>query len=141
MVIHPQCLHPVTNQVSHYTKSLVIPTSWSVVDTTPHYSNRKQNIHHITSSPTQTYNILQHAKAKTLSLTMPTTQQTFPQTPTQSTQQTYKSMHHIHTSTVSRHLATRGNNKILRTPPSHISSSEEILSRLTRRTLAQIRTN
>ena len=34
-------------------------------------------------------------------------------------------MCHIHTSIVSRHLATRGNNKILRTPPPHISSSEE----------------
>ena len=45
-------------------------------------------------------------------------------------------MRHIHTSIVSRHLATRGNNKILRTPPPHTSSSEEILPRLTRRTLA-----
>ena len=50
-------------------------------------------------------------------------------------------MRHIHTLIVSRHLATRGNNKILRTPPPHISSSEERLSRLTRRTLAQLRTN
>ena len=50
-------------------------------------------------------------------------------------------MRYIHTSIVSRHLATRGNNKILRTPPPHISSSEEILPRLTRRTLAQLRTN
>ena len=33
------------------------------------------------------------------------------------------------------HLATRGNNKIRRTPPTHISSSEEILP------LAQLRTN
>ena len=47
----------------------------------------------------------------------------------------------IHTSIVSRHLATRGNNKILRTPPPHISSSEEILPRLTRRTLAKLKTN
>ena len=50
-------------------------------------------------------------------------------------------MRHIHTSLVSMHLATRGNNKILRTPPPHISSSEEILPRITRRTLAQLRTN
>ena len=50
-------------------------------------------------------------------------------------------MCHIHTSVVSRHLATRGNNKILCTPPPHTSSSEEILPRLTRRTLAQFRTN
>ena len=50
-------------------------------------------------------------------------------------------MRHIHTCIVSRHLATRGNNKILRTPPPHTSSSEEKLPRLTRRTLAQLRTN
>ena len=50
-------------------------------------------------------------------------------------------MRHIHKSIVSRHLTTRGNNKILRTPPPHIISSEEILPRLTRRTLAQLRTN
>ena len=36
-------------------------------------------------------------------------------------------MLHIHTSILSRHLATRGNNKILRTPPPHISISEEKL--------------
>ena len=50
-------------------------------------------------------------------------------------------MRHIHTSIVSRHLATRGNNKILRTPPPHISRTEERLPRFTRRTLAQLRTN
>ena len=32
-------------------------------------------------------------------------------------------MRHIHTSIVSKHLATRGKTKILRTPPPHISSS------------------
>ena len=50
-------------------------------------------------------------------------------------------MCHIHTSIVSRHLTTRGNNKILRTPPPHISSSEEILPRFTCPTLVQLRTN
>ena len=50
-------------------------------------------------------------------------------------------MRHIHLSIVSRHLVTRGNNKILRTPPPHISSSEEILPCLSRRTLAQLKTN
>ena len=50
-------------------------------------------------------------------------------------------MRHIHTSIISMYLATRGNNKILRTPPPHISSSEETLSRHTRRTLAQLQTN
>ena len=48
---------------------------------------------------------------------------------------------HIHTSIVSGHLATRGNNKILRTPAPHISNSEERLPCLTRSTLAQLRTN
>ena len=50
-------------------------------------------------------------------------------------------MRHIHTSMVSRHLATRGNDKIMCTPPPHISSSEETLPRHTRRTLVQLRTN
>ena len=48
---------------------------------------------------------------------------------------------HMHTSIIPRHLATRGKNTILRTPPPHVSSSEEILSSLTRCTLAQLRTN
>ena len=50
-------------------------------------------------------------------------------------------MCHIHASIVSRHLATRGITKILRTPPPHTSSSEERLPLLTRCTLAQLRTN
>ena len=50
-------------------------------------------------------------------------------------------MRHIHTSIVSRHLATRVNNKILCTPPPHTSSSEEIIPRLTPRTMSQFRTN
>ena len=50
-------------------------------------------------------------------------------------------MRHVHTSIVSRHLAIRGDNKVMRTPRPHISSSEEIPPHLTRRTLAQLRTN
>ena len=48
-------------------------------------------------------------------------------------------MRHIHVFIVSRHLATRGNNKILCAPPPHIISSEEILPRITRRSHAQLR--
>ena len=49
-----------------------------------HASQYKQNIHHIPYT-----NTLQHSKAKkTLFLTTAATQQTFPQTPTQSLQQT-----------------------------------------------------
>ena len=50
-------------------------------------------------------------------------------------------MLHIPTSIVYTRLATRANNKILRAPSPCISSSEEILPRVTRRTLAQLRTN
>ena len=39
------------------------------------------------------------------------------------------------------YLAERGNNKIPRTPPPHIISSEEIFPRLSSRTLSQLRTN
>ena len=111
----------------------------STYSSTPHNSSRKHNIHHI---PTQTYNIRHHTKAKTLYLTTAATQQTcLPDPHTVTTTDIKTNMHHIHTSIVSRHLATRGHNKILRTPPPHISNSEEILPRLTSRTLAQFRTN
>ena len=70
---------------------------------------------------------------------MATTQQTFQQTPPTVTTTDIKTIvHQIHTSIVSRHLATRGNDKI---PPPHISSSEEFLPHLRRRTLSQLRTN
>ena len=50
-------------------------------------------------------------------------------------------MRDIHTTIVSQHLAARDNNKILRTHPPQVSSTEENLPRHTRRTLAQLRTN
>ena len=54
-------------------------------------------------------------------------------------------MRHIHTSIVSKYLATRGSNEILSTPPLHISSSQEILPNITRHitrhTFAQLRKN
>ena len=50
-------------------------------------------------------------------------------------------MCHIHISTVSTHVATRDNNKILRTHPPYIFSSEYRLPRLSHRTLALLRTN
>ena len=60
---------------------------------------------------------------------------------TVTTTDTKTNMCHIHTSVVSGHLSTRGNATILRTHPPHISNAEEILLRITRRTLAQLRTN
>ena len=50
-------------------------------------------------------------------------------------------MRDIHTTIVSQHLAARDNNKILRTHPPQVSSTEENLPRHTRRTLAQLRTD
>ena len=57
---------------------------------------------------------------------MAATQPTFPQTPhTVTTKDIKTNMCHIHTFIVSRHQAIRSNNKILRTRPPHISSSEK----------------
>ena len=65
---------------------------------TPHNTNRKHNIHHIHYTNTQHTSTLQGFR-KTLFLTITATQQTFPQTPTQSLQQTKKTnMRHIHCS-------------------------------------------
>ena len=76
-----------TNIQHLHAETLVLPPYTSIYSTTPHNTNK--NTTSITSL-TQTYNILQHSKAKTLSSTTAATQQTFPQTPTQSLQQTYK---------------------------------------------------
>ena len=58
--------------------------------TAPRLTMQTENTASITFT-TQTHNILQHSKAKkTLFLTTPATQETFPQTPTQSLQQTNK---------------------------------------------------
>ena len=91
----------------------------------------------------QTYSIRQHSKAQKPTIfnnvRCTTNIPTYPHTITTTDIKT--NLHHIHTSIVSRHLATSGNNKILRTSPPHIISSEEMLHRITRRTLAQLRTN
>ena len=107
-----------------------------------HASQYKQKTQHPSHPPLHKHTTYFNTpRLKTLFLTSAAIQQTFPQTPTQTLQHTLKNMRYIHTSIVSRHLATRGNNKILRTPPPQISSSEERLPRLTRRTIAQLRTN
>ena len=103
-------------------------------------TNRKHNIHHILYTNSQHTSTLQSYKKTIFNNGRYTTNiPTDPHTVTTTDIKT--NMRHIHTSIVSRHLGTRGNNKILRTPAPHISSSEERHSRLTRRTLAQLRTN
>ena len=47
----------------------------------------------------------------------------------------------IHNFQQSQHVVARDNNKILRTHPQQVSSTEEHLRRHTRRTLAQLKTN
>ena len=76
---------------------------------------------------------------KTLSLTTAATQQTSHIHPHSYYNIHKKNMSHTHTFIVTRHLATRGNHKILLTSPPHISSSEKILPRLTRLSFAQLR--
>ena len=114
-------------------------TSHTRAPTSPRLTIQTEN----TTSITQTYNILQDSKVKkAISSTTPNTQQAFPTDPhTVTTTDIKINMRHIQTYIVSGHLVTRGNNKILRTPPQQISSSEEIFPYLTRRTLAQLRTN
>ena len=85
---------------------------------------------------THTYNILQHSKAKNTIFNNGRYTTNIPTDPHPiTTTDINTNMRYIHTYIVSRHLATRGNNKILRTPPPHI------LLRLTYRTFAQLRTN
>ena len=105
-----------------------------------HNTNRKRTFHY--TRLTQTYNIHQNYKArKKLSLTMALHNKPPTDPHTVTTTDIKTNVCHIHTSFVSRQLATRGNYKIMRTPPPHISSSEEILPRPTPSTLAQLRTN
>ena len=93
-----------------------------------HASQYKQKTQH-PSLPLHKHYILLHSKSKkSLFLTTATIQQTFPQTPpphTVTTTDIKTNMCHIHISIVSKHLATRGNKKILRTPPPHLSRSED----------------
>ena len=116
------------------------------------HNKKNRNITSITSltqaytsihKHTQAYTILQHTKAQKPTIFNNDRYRTnFQRDPhTVATTDIKTNMHHIHTSIVPMHLAIRGNNTILRTPPPHISSSEEILLRLTPRTLATLRTN
>ena len=98
----------------------------STYSSTPHNTNKKHNIYHIPYTNTQHTSTLLGSKPIIFNNGRYTTNiPTDPHTVTTTDIKT--NMRHIHTSIVSRHLATRGNNKILRTPPPHTSSSEERL--------------
>ena len=103
----------------------------STYSSTHYNTNRKHNINHIPYTNIQHTSILQ-GKKKYLQQRPLHNKDSH----TVTTTDIKTNMRHIHTSIVSRHLATRGNYKILRTPPSHIISSKEILPRFTRPTFA-----
>ena len=90
------------------------------------YTSTYSSTRHIqtenTTSRIQTYNILQYSNAKTTICNNGRYTANIPTYPTQSLTYIKTNMRHIHTYIVSRHLATRGNNKILRTPPPHITA-------------------
>ena len=109
----------------------------SIYSSTSHNTSRKHNIHHIPYTNTQHTSTLQGSKPHYFQQRPLLNKHSH--RPPHSHYNIHKNiMRHIHTYIVSRHLATRGNNKILRTPPPHISSSEQRLHRITRRTLAQL---
>ena len=100
---------------------------------THHNINRKHNIHH---NPLHKHTTLQGLKNNNIFNNGFYTTNILTDDHIVTTTDIKTNMRHIHTSIVSRHLDTRGNNKIMRTPPPHITRSEEILPRLTRRTVA-----
>ena len=109
----------------------------STYGSTRQNTNIKYNIHH-----TPHTNIFRYSKVKkTLSSRTDNTQKHSHRPPHSHYNKHKTNMGHIHTCVVSRDLATRGDNKILRTPQPHICIFEEILLRFTRRTLALLRTN
>ena len=116
-------------------------TSHTRAPTAPRLTLQIENTTSI-ASPTQAHNILQHSKSlkNTIfnNVRYTTNIPTYPHTVTTTDIKT--NMRHKHTFIVSMHLATRGNSKILHTPPPHIISSEERPPRLTCRTLAQLGT-
>ena len=115
--------------LSHYTRFTSCNIIWWAVKITSKYI---KNECPKGMSQTMNTNILQHSKAKTPHSHF---------NRHKNKHAPYRGVGHIHTSNVSKHLATRGNIKIMRTPPSHISCSEDILLRHTRRTLAPLKTN
>ena len=106
----------------------------------PHNTNRKHNIHHILYTNIQYISTLQCSKPTIFNNSRYTTNIPTDLHTVITTDKT--NMYHIHTYIVSKHLATRGNNKKTHTPPLHIGSSEEILPCLTTcHILVQLRTD
>ena len=86
---------------------------------------QKQNIHHIPYTNMQHTSTLQGLKFHFNNARYTTNIHTDPHPVTTTDIKT--NIRHLHISIVTMHIATRGNKNILRTPPPHISSFEEIL--------------
>ena len=134
----PKGCTQVTNIQHLHDETLILPIHEHLQF---HASQHKQKTQHPSHPLHKLTTYINTPDKNSLSLTTAATQNisTYPHTITTTDIKT--NVRHIHTSIVFMHLDTRGNNKILRTPPPHTSSSEERLPRLTRRTLAQLRTN
>ena len=95
-----------------------------------HSSQFKHNVRHTPYTNAQHTTFFTIPRLKPLSYNSHYTTNIPTDPHTVSTTDRNTNMCHIHTSVVSRHIATRGNNKILHTHPPHIRSSEGILPRL-----------
>ena len=124
-----------TNIQHLHDETLILPST-STCSPTPHNSN-------IQHTPTQTHTILHHSKAKisTIFNNARYTRNILTDRYTVTTTDSKANMRHIYISIVSRHLPTRGNHKIMRTPPLYTRISDETLPRHTGRTIAQLRTH
>ena len=112
------------------TKHSYFPYTSTYSSTHHNTTNRKHTIHHKHTIYFNTPRLKHY-------LTMAATQQKFAQTP----HQIYKKTCAMYIHLLSLCIYPQETKKILRTPPPHISSSEEILPRFTHGTLAQLRTN
>ena len=118
----------------HY-ETLILPIYQLIQLNTSQYKQKTQHPSHPLHKHTTYFNIPRLKSTIFNNGRYTTNIPTDPHTITTRYIKTY--IRHIHTYIVSKHLATRGNNKILYTPPPRISSSVEIFPRLTRRILAQ----
>ena len=107
-----------------------------------HNSDKKANIQHIHFTNSQFSQRMKDIKNKQSLTTTTITQSTLTQNLTSSAKTSSKSnLKLIHSHIVSNHLSQRPPNKVLQDQTPSVSPAELLLSRETRHTLAQLRTN
>ena len=140
MKIHHNSLN-LFNQLIIFAHMICHMRQAYIYSSTRHNTNRKHSINNIPYTNIQHITYFNTARLKILYSTTPLHNKHSHRPPHSHYNKHKTNMRYIHTYIVSLHLATRGNNRILRTPPPHIISSEEILPRITHRTFVQLRTN